>query len=508
MPKNIASGKKNNYQKVRNAKFAGQFYKKDVQELKQQICDYLSEKNESPKAEHSDERLAGLMVPHAGYIFSGRVAASGYALLSGRLVDTVVIMSSAHAAPYDGVAVDTHDIWQTPLGSVDVNDGLAKQIADAHPAIRLDANPHIMDHTIEVQLPFLQSVIPNSFRIVPILFGVDNQKRVVSILARELARLLGPEDLVIASSDMSHYPDYEEANAIDRETLDVISNGSGIELDSYLRKVERRLIPNEHTALCSEEAVTCLLELSKTVGWQRIEKLDYSNSGDSPAGEKESVVGYGAVAFWGKKTAEDKRQEHKQCLETESMLTLKQKEFLLEVARESVEAYVTEGVVPEFDVNDPALKETRGAFVTLRINGELRGCIGQIAPSDKYLWQVIRDQAIAAAVDDPRFPPVDAGELSRLECEVSVLSPPRRTQWQKVKPGRDGVIVKQGSRAGVFLPQVAAEAGWERDELLANLCAQKAGLPPDCYQDEDTDLLIFTADVFSDVEYGKISDQN
>jgi len=167
------------------------------------------------------------------------------------------------------------------------------------------------------------------------------------------------------------------------------------------------------------------------------------------------------------------------------------------MAKETVESFVTTGQAPEFDVTDERLKQKQGAFVTLTKNGQLRGCIGQIVPTDEPLWQVVREMAVAACSEDGRFNPVEKSELDELEYEVSVLSAPEAIDdWKKIELGKQGVIIRKGGRSGVFLPQVATETGWTLEEFLGQLCSQKAGLSPSCYKDKDTEIQIFSAQVF------------
>ncbi|MBA3047337.1 AmmeMemoRadiSam system protein A [Patescibacteria group bacterium] len=183
-----------------------------------------------------------------------------------------------------------------------------------------------------------------------------------------------------------------------------------------------------------------------------------------------------------------------------NVLNKKQQQKLSHIARTSVENYIRSGVKPEFNGIDERLKLKQGAFVTLRKQGKLRGCIGQIIPSGKALWQVVRDMAVAAAVEDNRFLPVRAEELEELKYEISVLSAPRKiNNWQGIELGKHGVIIKKGLRSGVFLPQVADETGWSKEEFLSQLCSQKAGLSADCYKnDADVELEVFTAQVFGE----------
>lgn len=171
--------------------------------------------------------------------------------------------------------------------------------------------------------------------------------------------------------------------------------------------------------------------------------------------------------------------------------------MLLKIARDTVEMFVREGKIPDLYIQDERLNRPEGAFVTLHKNKELRGCIGQIEPTGEPLWKVVREMAVAACSEDDRFFPVNIDELDKLEYEISVLSCPERVDdWHNIELGKHGVIVRQGRRGGVFLPQVATETGWTLEEFLSQLCYQKAGLPPDCYKDTNTEIKVFTAQVF------------
>lgn len=178
-------------------------------------------------------------------------------------------------------------------------------------------------------------------------------------------------------------------------------------------------------------------------------------------------------------------------------LNVKEQKILLKIAKETVESFVRDGKIPDFKVTDERLNEKQGAFVTLHNNGRLRGCIGLIVPSVDPLWKVAREMAVAAASEDGRFEPVSVEELKDLEYEISILSVPERiADWSKIELGKHGVIIKKGRSSGVFLPQVAVETGWTLEEFLSQLCSQKVGLESDCYKDKDTEIQVFSAQVF------------
>ena len=464
---------------IRPPAVAGQFYPAAAEEITEQINGYLKQASTPPV----EGEIKAIIVPHAGYDFSGQVAAYGFKLLKGVKINTAVLIGNSHTAYFDGAAIDSSDVWQTPLGQVAVDKELADKLIKADSAIKYDASVHGQDHVLEVEIPFLQVVLAGNFKIVPIMLGNkadDSYKK----LAKALKDNLGENDVVVVSSDMSHYPKHEDANKIDRGALEKIKSGKVDELEKYVESVENSGVANEQTVLCGIDAVKTLLELARLSGWDKIEVLKYLNSGDvSGIGDKNRVVGYGAVAF--------------AQIQTAGGLNREQRELLLTMVKETVESFVTTGQAPEFDVTDERLKQKQGAFVTLTKNGQLRGCIGQIVPTDEPLWQVVREMAVAACSEDGRFNPVGENELNGLEYEVSVLSAPETIgDWRQIELGKHGVIIRKSGRSGVFLPQVAAETGWTLEEFLGQLCSQKAGLSPSCYKDKDTEIQIFSAQVF------------
>lgn len=491
--------------KIRQPAVAGQFYPAEASKLKEQIDNYLNQATSSSDI----SEIRAMMVPHAGYDYSGPVAAYGYKLLSGRKINTVVLIGNSHQAYFSGVAIDENDSWQTPLGTVAVDKSLAEKLISSDSSIKFSGQPHQSEHSLEVQLPFLQAVLKGDFKILPILFGNEPSEKNWQKLSQALAKDLGNDDIVIASSDMSHYPTDEEAQKIDPETLAKVEVGNVDELEQYIYQVEKENIANEQTLLCGVEAVKTVMALAQTENW-KASVLKYANSWQTSGLDKTRVVGYGVVTFATKKSELRSKNENESIKATSTISSVvsqtldmgelndEEKNELLKIANETVRSFVVNGTVPQFNITDERLKRKQGAFVTLYKNGNLRGCIGLIEPSDKPLWQVVRDMAVAACSQDPRFNPVTKDELSNLHYEVSVLSVPQVIDdWHKIVLGRDGVIIQKDFHSGVFLPQVATETGWSLEEFLAQLCWQKAELAPDEYKSKDVILKVFTAQVFS-----------
>ncbi|HMB65379.1 MAG TPA: AmmeMemoRadiSam system protein B, partial [Patescibacteria group bacterium] len=364
-------------QDIRQPAVAGQFYPAEAEKLKERINTFLNE----AEAEKLKGKARALMVPHAGYDFSGPVAAYAYKHLKGKEVRHVYILGNSHSSFFEGVAVDDSSAWRTPLGQVNIDQEVVAQLEEAYSSISVNEASHKGEHSLEVQVPFLQTVLSGDFSIIPILFGNTAEGDDYKQLARAITQNIGKKDVVIISSDMSHFPPYEEANRIDQKTLEIIASGDIEELENHVSEVMEQGIPNEDTLLCGEDAVKTGMELAHLLNWDTIKELKYANSGDNPMVDKDRVVGYGAVIFADSTTEEeDIQQQASQAVKNnpsniDNPLSPEQRQTLLNIARETVEKYVRIGQKPEYEVKDERLQETEGAFVTIKKNGELRGCI-------------------------------------------------------------------------------------------------------------------------------------
>ena len=467
--------------KVRPAAVAGSFYPADPTELAKMVDGFLAKA--TPPALTG---VVALVAPHAGYEYAGQVAAYSYALLKGRKFDRVVVIAPSHyesfgfASVYDGAA------YSTPLGQVPVDRAFAAKLAGMSKLIKLSGAGHTPtpdkpEHALEDQLPFLQRVL-GPFQLVPIVIG-DQSYETCRALGLALAKLIqGTNTLIVASSDLSHYHPYNEAVKIDHKTL------KAIEEWDYL-SMARNFDPSVNVwEACGGYPIIAAMIASERLGASQAKVLNYANSGDT-AGDKTRVVGYGAVAFF-------KAPARGVATEKPFSLSAREKDELLKIARKSVESAVRDHKQYEYSpVGFEALAQERGAFVTLKENGQLRGCIGYVAPV-KPLCITVRDVAMFAALRDTRFRPVSASELGALEYEVSVLSPLRRVlDVKEIRVGQHGLIMKRGDTEGLLLPQVPVEEKWDRPTFLEETC-YKAGLPKNCWQDADTDIFRFTALVF------------
>jgi len=278
-------------QKIRLASFAGQFYPSDSSRLKAMIDSFL----DIAPGEGAG-KIKAIIVPHAGYSYSGRVAAYAYRLLSRQKIETAVIVSNAHRVYFSGIAFDDSDFWQTPLGRVKVDQEAARKMMNSDESFFPDSSVHEKDHVIEVQLPFLQTIAGDGLKIIPALFGCSERDGPNKSFALVAGEILGENDILVVSSDLSHYPCYEDANRIDRRTLEIIVKGTVGELEEHIIETMAAGIGGEETLICGINGIKTAMELASEKNWQG-KILIYANSGDAAPGDKENVVGYGAVIF-------------------------------------------------------------------------------------------------------------------------------------------------------------------------------------------------------------------
>ena len=466
--------------RVRPPAVAGTFYPADPKELAAMVDGFLARAPAAPL-----EGVVALVAPHAGYVYSGQVAAHSYALLKGRTLARVVVIAPSHVDSFPYAAVYDGTGYATPLGQIPVDTEFAAKLVKAGGgAVRLSSRGHSTsgpqgEHALEVQLPFLQRTV-GRFKLVPVIMG-DQGYDACRALGLALARLIdGPDTVIVASSDLSHFHSYDEAVKLDRKTLRAIEEWDYLSLSrNFARQIWEA---------CGGGPIVAAMIAAERLGASQAKVLKYANSGDT-TGDRSRVVGYGAVAIV-------KNVGRRAPGATFSLGTADRTQ-LLAIAKRSVETAVRQGKVYECPKVSEALMQERGAFVTLRKAGQLRGCIGYVAPV-KPLGETVRDVAAFAALRDERFRPVTSAELPLLEYEISVLSPLRHVlDVKQIVVGRHGLVMRQRDAEGLLLPQVPVEQGWNRNTFLEQTCV-KAGLPPRAWQDPDTDTFAFTALVFGD----------
>ncbi|MBI4165073.1 MAG: AmmeMemoRadiSam system protein B [Acidobacteria bacterium] len=477
--------------KVRQPAVAGAFYPGDAQVLGKIVDGFLAHAEVEPIA----GPLVAITAPHAGYEYSGQVAAHSFALLRGRKFARVVVIAPCHIEAFDFSSIYDGDAYATPLGTIAVDREFARKLAAESPRIKISSRGHGIvqgrgEHALEVELPFLQRVL-GEFKLVPIVMGDQTYdlERSLGVALAKLMREARPKDaqvqsdtLIVASSDLSHFHPYDDAVRLDRKLLNALEEWDYFNMS---QNFERRV-----WEACGGGPIVAAMIAAEKLGANRAKVLKYANSGDA-TGDKSRVVGYGAAAFY---TDNSKRANKGR----QNSLSEAEEDALMKIAKQSVFFAVKERKMYQCSSGGMAkLDQDRGAFVTLKKHGELRGCIGYIAPT-KPLCMTVRDVAAAAALEDPRFRPVEFSELPQLEYEVSVLSPLRRvTDMQQIKVGEHGLVAWKGDREGLLLPQVPVEQHWDRATFLKQTCV-KAGLQPNAWKDEGTDIFMFTALVFGE----------
>jgi AmmeMemoRadiSam system protein B/AmmeMemoRadiSam system protein A len=462
---------------------AGRFYPSSAAELEAMLNTLF----DNAVKKDVQEPLA-IIVPHAGYVFSGEVSATMYKLLNPeKQYKHIFLIGSSHTMYFNGASIYTQGDFITPLGRVKV-DELAETIVEESNIITNDVRPHQSEHSLEVQLPFLQYWMKKPFSIIPIILGGESESNCKK-LAKVLAPYLTKENLFVISTDFSHYPAYNDAIQSDNAMADAILSNSTEKFSQTRNYCENRGTDGLVTAMCGWTSVYTLLSITENMENVHFEKVIYRNSGDSPYGEKGSVVGYYGIAL---------TETHDDPEPVNFSLSDSDKEYLLHLARKAIEDYLSSHSyekIPEGTLSG-ALIEKAGAFVTLTIDGNLRGCIGNFN-AEKPLYQTVQEMAIAAATQDPRFLPVEMEELSKIKIEISVLTPLRKIDSiDEFVLGKHGIYIKKGNRSGTFLPQVADGTGWTKEEFLGHCARDKAGIGWEGWK--DADLYVYEAIVFSE----------
>jgi len=480
MDKNSGSG-------TRQPAVAGAFYPDDPVALTKMIAELYAAAEKKTLPGHP----LAIIAPHAGYVYSGKTAAMAYKQLEGQQYDVVVVISPSHTVFFQGASVYDGGAYKTPLGTVEIDEELSRKIGTMHPSVYLSNKGHTGgsirgEHALEVQLPFLQQVL-GKFKLVAIVLG-DQEETTCRALGEVLASVLhGQNSLIVASSDLSHFHGEKEARKLDGNIERAIE---AYDTDKLLN-----ILMSGRGEACGGGPIASAMIASKKMGGEKVMLTDYSTSGQT-TGDFAEVVGYLSAVVVSSKAAPKRdstkgTQTRKKVVELETQ----DKEDLLKLARDAVVTTINR---EKLDVPPPdsrLLNEKRGAFVTLKIHGMLRGCIGLIRAA-KPLYETVIEMARAAAFEDPRFAPLTQDELEHIEIEISILSPLIRVEdINEIKVGRDGLMIVMEMHSGLLLPQVAAENNWNRTTFLEQTCL-KAGLPKNSYKDKAAQIYRFSADVF------------
>lgn len=419
---------------IRQPVVAGQFYPASPSQLKSMIKEMVDEKAEK-------EEVIGLVLPHAGYMYSGPVAG---ALVSRiKFKDTFIIMGPNHTGMGKPYSIMTEGTWKTPLGDVEIDAELAQRILVVSRYLKEDEVAHLQEHSIEVQLPFLQYFKPD-IKFVPIILGYATGF-VYKEIGREIARAvkeLKREVIIMASSDMTHYESHQSVRRKDMQAIEAILE---LNEDELLSRVLEQNI-----TMCGCGPAASLISAARELGATRAELVKYQTSGDT-SGDYSSVVGYAGIALKGMSP-------------------------LARLAKETVETYVKEGKIIRPKELTPEMKEAAGVFVSIHKLGGLRGCIGTFEPQQENVAEETITNAISSATGDPRFPPVASHELKDLDYSVDVLTRPVPVEDKdKLDPKEYGVIVECGWRRGLLLPDLE---GVDTVAQQIDICRQKAGIAP------------------------------
>ena len=461
---------------VRPATQAGRFYESDARLLGHEVDSLLARHAQRT----GDEDVAALIVPHAGYYFSGNVAASAYARLHPeKKYKRIFLLGPSHHEWLNGASVNGEvDYYATPLGNVKVDRETAHQLIQADSVFSYQPKAHDREHCLEVQLPFLQRHLGEVPPIVPIIISTNDFSKL-----KRMAEVLKPwftdENLFIISSDFSHYPSYTDACEVDAKTGEAVASGDVEQFIATIEANARSGKRNLATSACGEfPIITLMLMLN---GQYQVKHIMYQNSGDIGDHDHSRVVGYHSFAVVRK---------------SGFSLSDEEKDMLKKIAYESIKDSLDGKNIAQPALNSKlfALNCKCGAFVSLHKQGRLRGCIGHFG-EDVPLHEIVAEMARAAAFEDPRFPPVHREELGDIDIEISVLTPMRRIQsLDEFQLHKHGIYIRKGYRSGTFLPQVADEVNWTKEEFVGHCSQDKAGLGWDGWR--DAELYVYEAIVF------------
>ncbi len=466
---------------VRPPVWAGKFYPANPGELKKVLDEFAHLAETTPVDIPRNKRLRAIILPHAGYIYSGWTAAHASRVFTPGGFDKIIVMAPDHHVGFSNGVISQVDAYQTPLGLIRIHpdaDALRQQY-DFFTSSRVSDET---EHAVEVILPVLQHFL-GAFELIPIVLGPSR----VELIAESILPVLNDRTLLVVSSDLSHYLSYEEAVARDRRTIEMIL------------ACDAGSLSLQENAACGKTPIMVLLHIARQLNWMPV-FLHYANSGDT-AGGRDRVVGYAAIAFYGDLPMETEPK-------TSQGLSHDQGRLLVKLARLVIEDRLSnekEDRVSAFlarSAQNHEFQQRAGTFVTLQRNHQLRGCIGNLA-ADTSILEGVKRNAVQAAFHDPRFPPLAPEELEGLDIEVSILSRPKALVYEngddlisKLHIDADGVIIRKGSAGATFLPQV-----WQQlpdpKSFLNHLCS-KAGLPSDAWQRTRLDVMTYQVQHFNE----------
>ena len=467
---------------VRYPAVAGTFYQGDTWHLKKEVEELFSGIEPG--------NCSCVISPHAGYKYSGQIAADAYKQIEGESYDTVVVVAPYHGF-FKGVSVFSGDGYQTPLGIIDIDREISDRLSGKHPVVYASTVGHTGsggrgEHALEVQLPFLQIVL-GKFKLVAGIMGDQEESTIRATTEALAATLKGTNFLMVASTDLSHFHPDKQARSMDKIFEKALA--------AYKTEQIIDAISSGRAEACGFGPVAAIVEASRRLGGQELEIISYDTSGPV-TGDFSDVVGYMSAVIIGKKeTPKPKPMIGTPISVQRSGYSDEERRFLLDLARQTVEARVRG---EKFKMPEPPttrLKNKRAVFVTINRHGTLRGCIGLVQAREPLI-DAVAEMAAAAAFEDSRFPQVTEDELSTLKYEISVLTPLVPViDITDINVGSDGLMIRLDMHSGLLLPQVAADFRWNRVTFLEQTCL-KAGLPKNSYQDPRTQIYKFTVEKF------------
>lgn len=471
---------------VLKSELAGVWYTEDSKRLAREIDVYLDAVE--PRI---DTDIMALLLPHAGYRYSGMVAAHAVKQIAGRSFSRVVVIGPSHrVALMDAVSIPDVDAVETPLGRIEIDRELVERLWKNN-RFQSHLGAHLHEHSVQIELPFLQRAL-GTFKVVPIVCGELSETSALEI-GDALLENIDADTLVVISSDFTHFgrgfgyvpfADDIEANLreLDMGAFDRVEKK---DLHGFLQYVQKT-----GATICGRSPISVLLSMLPDEA--KVQLLKYDTSGNL-TGDWMHCVSYVSAAVAGK--WETACADGLHC-EREHILTESDKIGLLRLARYCIASRLkTKVEKPGLEITS-AMCEIMGAFVTLHRNGHLRGCIGEIFPR-RELYEAVKEQAVNAAFHDPRFPRLREEELSDIDIEISALTAPHPVNsYEDIEIGKHGIVLYKGARSAVFLPQVAPEQRWNLDQTLSHL-AMKAGLGPDAWK-SDCEFHVFEAIVFGE----------
>ncbi len=486
---------------VRKAVAAGRFYPADESELRRTVTRLLKD------ARHISHPgpVIGVTAPHAGYVFSGEVAAAALKQLSAKGVQTVILVGGHGGVRLGGASVYPKGSYETPLGRVAIDEAVARDIIASSKRVRYVPSAHKGDHALEALVPFIQVHMPAA-KIVPVQVWTEDAA-VIDDVAQAIARAMaapGRKCVIVNSTDLAHYPDYETAKVADTAYMKAV-----VTLDARKILAAEKSLRARHKAAglecaaCGTPGVAVTVAACSLLGVKRAAPVMYRSSGDAAGiGDRRRVVGYGAIAYFGggRPAALPLPPKVK---EGPMKISAEGRKRLLAIARESIALGLAEKAPPVIEPTEE-LARPAGVFVTLKKGRQLRGCIG-IFEADKPVWKQVAEYARISAFRDPRFPPLQQDELDDVWIEISVLTEPKPIDDpMDIQLGVHGIwIIGTNGRRGTYLPQVATEHNMSKEEFLSSCSSSKAGLAPDAWKDPaKAKVLTYTAEVFSEKDPG------